>query len=64
MIVAGTSRHGRAVGIFVGSVAQRLLRMARCPVLAVPPSDRTSPSPLHRVPRWRHWVRHQRLVPW
>jgi len=37
MIVVGTRGHSPVGGVFVGSVAQRLLQVAPCPVLAVPP---------------------------
>ena len=36
VIVAGTRGHGPIAGVFVGSVTQRLLHIAPCPVLAVP----------------------------
>lgn len=38
MIVVGTRGHSPIEGALVGSVAQRLLQLAPCPVLAVPPS--------------------------
>jgi nucleotide-binding universal stress UspA family protein len=37
MIVVGTRGHSPVAGVFAGSVAQRLLQVAPCPVLAVPP---------------------------
>jgi len=37
MIVVGTRGHSPVGGVFAGSVAQRLLQVAPCPVLAVPP---------------------------
>lgn len=37
MIVVGTRGHSPVGGVFAGSVAQRLLQIAPCPVLAVPP---------------------------
>jgi nucleotide-binding universal stress UspA family protein len=38
LIVAGT-RGGSAVGMMLGGVTYRLLHIAPCPVLVVPPSD-------------------------
>ena len=39
LIVVGTRGHSALVGAVIGSVTQRLLHIARCPVLAVPPSS-------------------------
>ena len=39
LIVAGSSRHGLLTGLILGDVTQRLVRIAPCPVLAVPRPD-------------------------
>jgi nucleotide-binding universal stress UspA family protein len=39
LIVAGTRGNSQLVRILVGSVTRRLLELAPCPVLAVPPED-------------------------
>ena len=36
LVVVGTHGHGQVRRFLLGSVAERLIRMARCPVLAVP----------------------------
>jgi nucleotide-binding universal stress UspA family protein len=41
-IVVGTRGLGPIAGIFLGSVTQRLLQIAPCPVLAVPPPERVA----------------------
>ena len=39
LIVVGTSGSSRLVRMLVGSVTRRLLELAHCPILAVPPQD-------------------------
>jgi nucleotide-binding universal stress UspA family protein len=51
VIVVGTRGHGPFTGLIVGSVTQRLLHDARCPVLAVPGKE--APDASARVPRAR-----------
>jgi nucleotide-binding universal stress UspA family protein len=38
-IVMGTRGHSAITGFVLGNTAQRLLHMAHCPVLAVPPAE-------------------------
>lgn len=40
LIVVGTRGYSAAKGLLLGSVTQRLLHVAPCPVLAVPPEDK------------------------
>jgi nucleotide-binding universal stress UspA family protein len=42
LIVVGTRGHGPIAGVIIGSVTQRLLHVAPCPVLAVPAVVRNS----------------------
>lgn len=39
LIVTGTRGHSAVAGLIIGSVAQRLLHLAPCPVLVVPAHD-------------------------
>jgi nucleotide-binding universal stress UspA family protein len=41
VIVVGTRGHGPMAGVLVGSVTQRLLHIAPCPVFAVPTANRS-----------------------
>lgn len=47
LIIVGTRGHTRIAGLLIGSVTQRLLQIASCPVLAVPPerADRPKTAP-------------------
>lgn len=44
LIVVGTRGHSAVAGALLGSVTQRLLHVASCPVLAVPPLDHVTSS--------------------
>lgn len=48
VIVVGTRGHRPMAGVLVGSVTQRLLHIAQCPVLAVPAPMQTSDSRTER----------------
>jgi nucleotide-binding universal stress UspA family protein len=48
VIVVGTRGHAPIAGLLVGSVTQRLLHIAPCPVLAVPAAQNTSIADDHR----------------
>ena len=39
LVVVGTRGHGAVTGLLLGNVTQRLLSVATCPVLAVPPEE-------------------------
>lgn len=41
LVVVGTRGHSAVAGVLLGSVAYRLLHLAPCPVLAVPPDEQT-----------------------
>jgi nucleotide-binding universal stress UspA family protein len=43
VIVVGTRGHTPFAGLLLGSVTQRLLHIAHCPVLAVPPTKPAQP---------------------
>jgi nucleotide-binding universal stress UspA family protein len=42
LIVVGTRGQSVIAGLLLGSETQRLLHLAECPVLAIPPADRRS----------------------
>ena len=49
LLVVGTRGRSGLAGALLGSVTQRLLHLAPCPVLAVPPHS-NAPSPADRTP--------------
>lgn len=44
LILVGTRGHSPVVGTLIGSVSQRLLHVAGCPVLVVPPATARRPA--------------------
>src|SRR4029079_9035036 len=53
LIVVGTRGHTAVAGLLLGSVTQRLLHIAPCPVLAVPAFVRADARPEKRRPSRR-----------
>ena len=47
LIVVGTRGRSALVGAIGGSVTQRLLHVAHCPVLAVPPAEQSDTGGEH-----------------
>jgi nucleotide-binding universal stress UspA family protein len=50
LIVATTRGHSPLSGLLVGSVTQRLLHVAQCPVLVIPPAEVTAGAVTDGVP--------------
>jgi nucleotide-binding universal stress UspA family protein len=48
VIVVGTRGHGPVAGLLLGSVTQRLLHIAPCPVLAIPTAGVVTDNELER----------------
>jgi nucleotide-binding universal stress UspA family protein len=44
VLVLGTRGHSTVAGLLLGSVAQRLLHIAPCPILVIPSSNTGAPS--------------------
>jgi nucleotide-binding universal stress UspA family protein len=44
LIVAGARGYGPIVGLLLGSVTHRLLEIAHCPVLVIPPTGADAPT--------------------
>jgi nucleotide-binding universal stress UspA family protein len=44
VLVVGTRGHSTVAGLLLGSVAQRLLHIAPCPILVIPSSNAGAPS--------------------
>jgi nucleotide-binding universal stress UspA family protein len=44
VILIGTRGHAPVAGLLLGSVTQRLLHIAPCPVLAIPPHYTRKPA--------------------
>ncbi|HEX5450213.1 MAG TPA: universal stress protein [Gaiellaceae bacterium] len=53
VIVIGTRGRGLVAGLVLGSVTQRLLHVAHCPVLAVPPQAATAPEEVKQLEQVR-----------
>lgn len=48
-IVVGTRGHSPVAGLLLGSLTQRLLHIAPCPIMAVPQTDKAKPEKVEQA---------------